>query len=304
MIELKIEWQKFAERIKVLYEYGETILNTNPKGKQEEEKFVDKYNLWRKKVLNELNIAFEENNQYSYEFKSLNNNEFKIPGQSSNNQEINVRSLKQKIRNELSYLYINKNLWRVSDLIIKPLEIDLNQRSNYTSEEIIDLILDKLYDLYDDNFYAILPILEGNGIILKKRREEFDYVNTLMNTGYINSQGIARQADAQLTLEGKLYIEQKRKLVTPIYDSISDNKEDINRKLDEIIKELQKLGFGQQIIFEEIEELRDLYSNLNKKNWGQLVKGKLLDLVLNQVINKDIMLTTYNHITGDNLQIP
>ena len=89
----------------------------------------------------------------------------------------------------------------------------------------LELILDKLYELYDNNIYPILPILEGNGIILKKQREEFEYVKLLENFGYIISNNIARQADAQLTVNGKIYVENKLKQSKPNYESICDDKE-------------------------------------------------------------------------------
>jgi hypothetical protein len=164
--------------------------------------------------------------------------------------------------------------------------------------------LEKLYELYDDNTYAILPILEGNGIKLKKSREEFDYVKVLEDYGYVQSNNIGQQADAQLTINGKLYIEEKRKRIKPNYETISDDRKIVESKFDELFKEFEKLGFGQEIIFDELKELRDLYSTLNKKNWGELAKGKIIDLGLSQVINRDVMKIIYEHITNDMLRLP
>ena len=62
--------------------------------------------------------------------------------------------------------------------------------------------------------------------------------------------------------------------------------------------------FGQEIIYNELEELKELYIHLNKKNWGELVKGKIIDLGLQQIINEDIMKIIYNSITNDVLRIP
>lgn len=142
------------------------------------------------------------------------------------------------------------------------------------------------------------------GIILKKQREEFEYVKLLENFGYIISNNIARQADAQLTVNGKIYVENKLKQSKPNYESICDDKEIINSKIDDLMGKLEKLGFGQEIIYNELEELKELYIHLNKKNWGELVKGKIIDLGLQQIINEDIMKLIYNSITNDVLRIP
>ena len=78
----------------------------------------------------------------------------------------------------------------------------------------------------------------------------------------------------------------------------------INKKIDELFIKLEKLGYGQQIIFDELEELKDLYLTLNKQNWAQLVKGKIIDLGLSQVISVDVMKIIYESITNDILRIP
>ncbi|WP_179354713.1 hypothetical protein [Winogradskyella vidalii] len=303
MTELKIKWEEFIKEIDSLSKDGNSLLNSNPRGKDEEKTFVNEYNLWREKIIEFLNKSFGENNEYTKEFKYAHKNKFKIQGQ-QNNSQINLREIKQDFRNDIRYIDYNKNILKVSDLITKPSQIDLTIRENYTSEDILELILEKLYDLYDDTTYEILPILEGNGIKLGKRREEFDYVKLLENNGYVRSNNIGQFADAQLTINGKLYIEEKRKKTEPNYQSISDDKETIELKIDELLKKLEKLGFGQQIIFDELDELKDLYSTLNKKNWGELVKGKIVDLGLSQAINEDMMKLIYEHITNDILRIP
>lgn len=303
MTKLKIQWEEFNREIDNLNLEGQKLLDTSPRGTDDEQKLTNDYTLWREKIIDFFIRSFGENNLYSNEFKYANNTKFHIPGQASDSR-FNLRELKQHLRNDMRYLDHNRNILRVSDLITKPSQIDLEIREKYTSEDILELILEKLYDLYDDHVYPILPILEGNGITLKKPREEFDYVRLLENNGYVQSNNIGRQADAQLTMQGKLYIEEKRKKTKPNYESISDDRETIELKFNELYKKLEELGFGQQIIFDELDELRELYPTLNKKNWGQLVKGKLVDLGISQIINGDTMKMVYEHFTNDFFRIP
>ena len=49
-------------------------------------------------------------------------------------------------------------------------------------------------------------------------------------------------------------------------------------------QKLKKLGFGQEIIFNETDEIKELIKGLNKKNWTELIKGKLIDLTLAKTI--------------------
>lgn len=53
----------------------------------------------------------------------------------------------------------------------------------------------------------------------------------------------------------------------------------INTKLDQLLIEIEKLGIGQEVIFNEVDEIRD-YLHLGKKTTRQLVYGKLKDIVV------------------------
>ncbi|AWW31006.1 hypothetical protein DN752_13220 [Echinicola strongylocentroti] len=70
-------------------------------------------------------------------------------------------------------------------------------------------------------------------------------------------------------------------------DYYSQNEfEKVREDIDKIFEELQKQGKGQEIIYDdlmaEFEELKELISTLNKKNLGQLLKGKLMDWGISQ----------------------
>jgi hypothetical protein len=81
-----------------------------------------------------------------------------------------------------------------------------------------------------------------------------------------------------------------------------EEKKGVNLKIDEVLNGLHKLQLGQEIIFDEIEELRGLLS-LDKKNWKQNLKGKLLDIGLSQMLDKETLEWIYRTLTGDNLSL-
>ncbi len=68
---------------------------------------------------------------------------------------------------------------------------------------------------------------------------------------------------------------------------------ELHSKLNEIINKLVDLGYGQEIIFEEIESLKNHF-DLGKKNWFQLLKGKLLDLTVDEVLDNTVVPLIYN----------
>lgn len=75
-----------------------------------------------------------------------------------------------------------------------------------------------------------------------------------------------------------------------------EQESELHNKLNEILEKLKKQGFGQQIIFEEIEDLKNHF-NLGKKNWFQLLKGKVVDLTIKKVLDKTIVKEIYNQLS-------
>lgn len=69
-------------------------------------------------------------------------------------------------------------------------------------------------------------------------------------------------------------------------------------KLDELEKMLTKQGYGQEIIFNEIEDLKKLTQKLNKKNWGEVIKGKFVDMAIGGILNKEMAIKAIEFLTG------
>lgn len=93
-------------------------------------------------------------------------------------------------------------------------------------------------------------------------------------------------------LESALSKEQEPK------DKISiEERVELKNKISQVLDELNKLGMGQQIVFEEIESLKEHFE-LGKKDWTQLLKGKLMDFVLQGLIEKAAVPMIYQAIVG------
>lgn len=70
-------------------------------------------------------------------------------------------------------------------------------------------------------------------------------------------------------------------------------------KLDELLNDIR---LGQEIIFDEIQDLKEQLKNQKKKNWGELLKGKLVDLTLNGLISPDTFSWIVKSIIGEDLK--
>lgn len=63
---------------------------------------------------------------------------------------------------------------------------------------------------------------------------------------------------------------------------------ELHQKINKIVEELEKIGIGQEIIFNEIDDLKE-HLNLGKKNWLKFLKGTIVTLGIEKSIEKSIL---------------
>lgn len=80
-------------------------------------------------------------------------------------------------------------------------------------------------------------------------------------------------------------------------------KVDLHNKLNDIIEQLKTLGYGQEIIFNEIDELKENF-NLGKKNWFQLAKGKFVDLAVSKLVEETVIKEIYSELSKGFKHLP
>ncbi|CAC9972891.1 hypothetical protein [Flavobacterium panici] len=69
---------------------------------------------------------------------------------------------------------------------------------------------------------------------------------------------------------------------------------ELNEKLDKIMTKQDGIG---ELLFEEIENIKELILFLNKKNLLEVIKGKVTDTALGLLINDENVTSFINHIT-------
>jgi hypothetical protein len=67
--------------------------------------------------------------------------------------------------------------------------------------------------------------------------------------------------------------------------------------------QLQKLGLGQEIIFNETDEIKELVNGLNKKNWTEVIKGKFIDTALGSLISIESAELIIKTLTGEDIKL-
>jgi hypothetical protein len=304
-MKLIIKWEDFSNQIDTFAIEAKSIsiIENTIQTEQEFEKVKADIKDWSDRCYEFLKSSFDnESNEFASSFRYVKQERYNFGNQKKDFRQIKKEAF-EDFNAKSSTLVYYKRILSISDAIIKPEIVELANRNEYTTEKTLELILDKLYDLYDNNYHSISTILQGNGITLKRHGEDKEFLKILEDNGYVSAMHM-RNSAGQLTLRGKLYVEEKRKSHMENYNDINKSQEEIDEKVDEIIEKLTKLGYGQEIIFDEILELKELYITLNKKNWGQVVKGKIVDLSLSKLIENDTLSYIYEKLTDHTLRLP
>lgn len=188
----------------------------------------------------------------------------------------------------------------LSDIMSDPNSVVIEQRKRFTVEEKEFFLLNKLSKKNNGNFFDIKRILESNGVEFNHYDEPLELINDLENAGMIESMKRFDGAYAKITIQGLKYLEQNRSKLKEGENKVSEAEyEAMSSKIDEMIEALKKAGVEREILFDEMQELKELYTKLNKKNWKQIVLGKLADMALGKIIEPDTMSSIYHRLTGD-----
>jgi hypothetical protein len=298
-LQLTIPWEDFRSGLQVLVEQAEQLRSTPV---QTGDELAD-FDL-RVKTLDDMITAFlrenfnVQNNAYVREFRQTGYNRFNIPGPGrAVPLDRQIQQAKETLRQKSEYLSYNLHFLNACDAIVRPKTVNFEERAVLTMKQKQQLLLEKLFILYDDYHYPVDELLAGNGVHLQRRDESDELATLLENRGWVEQGGLGGHRTAQLTAEGRETIEESMTPVQENYEDINYSQAEMAAKLDEIKEELIKSGLGHEILFDELQELKELYTKLNKKNWGQLLKGKLVDIAIGKLVDNATLGLIYEAIT-------
>lgn len=158
-----------------------------------------------------------------------------------------------------------------------------------------------------NNIENLKDILESKLFQFKRDRDKLDFLKILREKSFEeklehmkNCSGCDFEKERNC---GIFVIDQEIESINEYYSYITKSEDEfspkeeseVHNKLNDILEKLNKQGLGQEIIFNEIEELK-YHFNLGKKNWFQLFKGKLIDLSIEKVLDETVIKELYNYV--------
>lgn len=208
--QLTLPYESFKLEIEKFMEEGSVLHKSDIKTEDHLIQLQEQTKKWEKTVLEFLKTAFTSaNNYWEQGFYRAYAQTYNIPGmQRVLKNEIEKQKL--TIGNKHDFLFYNLRLLSVSDAILLPKGVDLSERANFKIEDTLTLLLDKLYELYDDNYYPVKEILVRNGIHLKRQNEEYDLAKMLEDRDWIELQNYGG-LKVRLTNEGVLFVDKEKK---------------------------------------------------------------------------------------------
>lgn len=241
--------------------------------------------------------------------KQLDSNELldKFKKYSSDIKYSDVDDLTIKLSQFLNFLF-NQD---ISNRILERIEEDFNDLKNNLSVN-----LNQRHGRFYVNIIESLETRELQGALGYFYIKEYFLIKRQHRTHYLDSiRKWYRVAD---------YNDHKQKFNTYffepfvelfewyMYESEAKNNNDyfsaetqdkIFDKLDEMKELLTKLGFGQEIVFDEIRDAKKLTKKLNKKNWTEIITGKLVDLGLSEVISLEMAKKATEFLSGEGIKL-
>jgi hypothetical protein len=271
MIRLKVKWKIFYNQIIDYIKEAEDILKLKKEycTVKSYEYTVNEINSWINKCHSHLKNSFTlSNNIYAERFYSEKSFNFYLEGDNNKVQqkfdEIFHNLSAKKISLERSLRILS-----VSDAIIQPDLVDFKLRKNYTIKEIAELLFDKLYHLYDNIYYPIFEIINGNGIRIEQYPDFLKLIKQYETDLYINliSTNIVC---GKLTKKGRDTEEKKRKF--EYYDKVCLTKEeDLDLNQTDLDRNLDNPDLSQNYVNKELANLKLLNSIIFKNETNNLI---------------------------------
>jgi len=313
---LIISYEQYQKKIMAQIEEGQSILKSNVTSDDELKVFVNKVNIWKKSTSDKIYLLFvNTDNEIANMFKTSEVKIKYVKWDRIDEKEIHFNTSEvfaeahDNLRSSIESLSLMLKYSEVSDIIKH--SVTLEDRSNITTEEKKDILLSKLYQINTGEYHDFKLLLGINGILLRYKEEEHQLANNLRKSKWVDLKSeYSNNIKIRITVEGVVYIERKQKFKGNNNYKSKKQKgdyESICKKIDDLMDRLKKMELkndvGQEILFTEIEELKELYLKLNKKNWKQMVLGKLADLSIGKAVENDTIKFIYERLTGDELKL-
>ncbi|MEL7119663.1 MAG: hypothetical protein AAFO07_09485 [Bacteroidota bacterium] len=317
-LRLEIKFEIFENELTKNLENISNLKGLSIETEEDLDDLADKSKLVFNEVERFLKKSFNvENNKFYRIFKHENNFRIRNIRGNSIQQRISVsqesKKLKERLQSKSDKIIGIIKCVSVADKIRNEEGFDLESRENYTISQIQTLLLTKLYELFDDNYYEVTPILVDNGIKIPRSGFDRDITKELEIGGLIEVLGAIGGVSVRLSGYGAKYVQefiQKRiKLESEIKsinkigkeesESLRSIKDEFKKLIsnDELESILDKLTFflkNNLTIYDDVTLISGRYYQLERKILRGIVSEEESNLERNRIRNA--VLTIVNRL--------
>lgn len=325
-LRLEIKFENFKNELNKKLENISNLKNRRIETKEELEDLTEKSKSIFTEIEEFLKKSFTiENNQFYQEFKYENN--YRIPNNVRGNFKQQVISISQETKKVKESLQKKSNkigdiikYVGVADKIRNEEGFNLEARVNYTISEIQMLLLEKLYELFDDSYYEVMPLLVDNGIRIPRSSFDRDITKELELHGLIEILGAIGGIAVRLSGYGAKYVqeyiqkriklESEKKSLKRVEEGgslslkrIKDEYKRIvsNDDLERIFDELPLILKNNNVIFDDLTLISGRYYQLERKRIRGIISEEQSNLERNRI--RDSILSIVNRIEDDEIEI-
>lgn len=266
------------------------------------EAFAEEKKAWEKECFELLKNSFSGDNRNEFANDFLETQTFNLGFNLPLPQK--AKNVKADLQEKVHNLHTQIKLLEISDAVINPALVKREKRDQWTVQQKKELLLRKLSQLNNGSYYDVEYILSANGVKIRNYDEPRELAKSLELYGFLKIMGTLSGVSACITVNGMDYLESLdvEEKGQPV-DSTKPDIEAMNAKMDEVIEWLKRNDMGNEIIFDELQELKEAGKKLDFKNWKQLLMGKLVGLGADKAIGLSAAGAKYifEQLTGEDI---
>ncbi len=304
-----MNWEEFRIAAKTHHEKGVELLNDFGKRTINTTDDVDKYLQQRKEWFEKLKKDYETFLPEEFLKHFLN---FLGPQPASRvipKAQINGiaerKRLWQEFKVTLDNLLKYHTFIKTADVLRNPVLAETRKSISIKGKKY--LILSKLKQTGTKEMYNVVDLLWASGVEpdvdevadLLEGMERNDFVKRLPSGAY--------RMFGSITTAGLEYLEELEEEQKQAKEEnfagreAYATKEDIkqmNKRLDEVMEWLKRNDMGNEVLFNELEDMKEMSGKIDNKNWWDLVKGKIFNAVVEKAIEQlpDIAKVAFNDL--------
>jgi hypothetical protein len=149
-----------------------------------------------------------------------------------------------------------------------------------TLDNLVLHVLEQLAQSSNTNWTPISVLLQNAPHEDISRDNHWEIANELERRELTKNLKVGAGPSLKLTLKGRDFLANSNVSYIAKDKFSAEEIPQLEDKLDHLFEKLNELRLGQEIIFDDIQDMKKLLHVLNKNDWKSIVKGKLFEMGL------------------------